>query len=177
MNVNEVFNKLKEESKNKVIELGKEYYVSEWSWNTMCDGYIVDKQTIRHSFKDENGEILYITGGNHRAYNKHDLWDTKEEADIITKIKNSYSYDWKDNAYLPNWLDSKINTEHTALLNSIGEITKEPKEYSFLEKFCGKTVKEIKQIKNYGLVSVKIIFDDDDYITIKSDNLNINFSV
>lgn len=90
--IEEVFEQLREESKNKIIELGKPYYVSEWSWLPICDGYITDIQIIRYKTINEDGEEVYYTGNNYRAYHKYEIWEKEEEAREITKIKNSFGY-------------------------------------------------------------------------------------
>lgn len=89
----EVFKMLYEQYKDKEIEIGKKYWVSEWSWSPMCDGYFPCEETIRYSYIDKDGSKVYISGGNYRVYMPYDICETEEEAKKICKIKGNYAYD------------------------------------------------------------------------------------
>lgn len=90
-----ILSQLLDKYNDKEIELNKTYYVSEWSWNPMRDGYIVDQETIRY-VEEIDGVKVYTTGLNHRHYYAWDLYDDFDKAVIMTKYKNSYGYDWSD---------------------------------------------------------------------------------
>lgn len=77
----------------KVIELDREYFVSEWSWNPIDDGIYTYKQVIRHS-EQIDGYKIYTTGSNYRHYFAWDIHDTKSECDLICELKNQFGYDW-----------------------------------------------------------------------------------
>ena len=85
--------RLKNLHNNKKIELGKKYFVSEWSWNPVCDGYIVCPEIIRH-VQEIDGYKVYTTGKNYRHYFSWDIYDTEEQALEMTRLKDSYGYDW-----------------------------------------------------------------------------------
>lgn len=86
--------KIKKEYEGKEdIELNKEYFVSEWSWQPISDGYGVYKQTIRAK-AEVDGETTYITGTNYRKYQAWDIFETEEEAQKMSDLKNSFGYDW-----------------------------------------------------------------------------------
>ncbi len=87
--------RLKDLHNNKKIELGKEYFVSEWSWNPICDGYTVCPEIIRY-VQEIDGYKVYTTGKNHRHYFSWDIYDTEEQAREMSELKNSYGYDWCD---------------------------------------------------------------------------------
>jgi hypothetical protein len=89
----EVFKMLYEQHKDKEIEFGKTYWVSEWSWQPVCDGYYPCEETIRYAYKDKDGSKVYISGGNYRVYMPYDICETEEEARKICKIKGNYGYD------------------------------------------------------------------------------------
>lgn len=84
---------LKENHNNKNIELGKEYWVSGWSWNPICDGYIPCQEVIRF-VENIDGYNIYTTGKNYRYYFAWDIYNIKEEAEDMCKFKGKYSYDW-----------------------------------------------------------------------------------
>jgi hypothetical protein len=77
----------------KEIELGKEYWVAEWGWQPICDGYYPHKETIRYTYKDKKGQKVYITGGNFRVYLPYDIFETEDEAKTICNVKNSFGYE------------------------------------------------------------------------------------
>ena len=89
----ETSKELKRLYNNKIIELNKEYFVSEWSWNPIDDGIYTYKEIIRN-VEDVDGYKVYATGSNYRHYFSWDIHDTKEECDLICDIKNQYGYDW-----------------------------------------------------------------------------------
>jgi hypothetical protein len=77
----------------KQIDLNKKYWVTEWSWNPMCDGRIVCEETIReHAII--NGIDCYFTNMNNRIYFKEDIYATKEEAIKVLSWQNNFGYDY-----------------------------------------------------------------------------------
>lgn len=76
------------------IEMGKVYYVSEWSWRPICDGNFPCKQTIRYK-RNMGGINVYATGTSHRTYFVWDLFETEEACKEICYFKNSFGYDWE----------------------------------------------------------------------------------
>lgn len=106
--------KLKELHNDRYIELNKEYFVSEWSWTPIADGYSVFPETIRH-VQEIDGYKVYTTGKNYRHYFAWDIHKTEEAARKMTNLKDSYGYDWCD---VENHLIDKskiINTPDRAL--------------------------------------------------------------
>ena len=83
----------KEIHNEKEIKLGETYWVSEWSWTPLYDGYKEYEAVIRN-VEVINGYNVYTTGKNYRHYFAWDICQTKEEAKEISKIKDSYAYDW-----------------------------------------------------------------------------------
>lgn len=84
---------LKKTHNGKKIKLNKEYYVSEWSWTPIADGYSVFPEIIRYA-QEIDGYMIYTTGTSCRYYFAWDIHELKEDARRITDIKNSYCYDW-----------------------------------------------------------------------------------
>lgn len=106
--------KLKELHNNREIELNKEYFVSEWSWSPLCDGYNVYPEILRY-VQEIDGYKVYTTGKNYRHYFAWDIHETEDAAREITNLKDSYGYDWCD---IENKLIDKskiINTPDRAL--------------------------------------------------------------
>lgn len=91
--IDNVFEELMSLYNNKNIELGKTYYVSQWSYNPICDGYFSYTETIRYK-KNVNGINLYYTGNNYRGYFAWDIYESKEEAIAMSDFKDTYAYDW-----------------------------------------------------------------------------------
>lgn len=89
----EAVKELKKVHNNKKIELGKEYWVSEWSWSPIFDAYIPYQEKIRF-VENIDGYNVYTTGKNYRYYFAWDIYNTKEEAEEMCKFKSKYSYDW-----------------------------------------------------------------------------------
>lgn len=87
--------KLIEYTKNKVIKLDKEYFVSEWSWTPIADGIYVYKEVIKDckSFGDIKA---YCTGTNYRTYLPWDIYESEDDCTLITKFKNSFGYTWDE---------------------------------------------------------------------------------
>lgn len=81
-------------TKDKVVELNKTYWVSEWSWQPMCDGMFCYEETIRDALNYYNLVTAYCTTKNYRTYLPWDIYETKEECQLITNFKNSFGYDW-----------------------------------------------------------------------------------
>ncbi|WP_312286908.1 hypothetical protein [Terrisporobacter sp.] len=92
-NVLSKFEELKTSHNDKIIELNKVYWVSEWSWNPICDGYAPCEETIRY-VQNIDGINIYTTGTSYRYYYAWDICETKEECYKITDIKNDFAYDW-----------------------------------------------------------------------------------
>lgn len=85
--------KLIEFTKDKVIDLDKTYFVSEWSWNPWVDGNDVHDETIRDC-KDYGTTKVYCTCNNYRTYLPWDIYESREDCQLITDFKNSFGYDW-----------------------------------------------------------------------------------
>lgn len=82
--------------------LNKEYWVSEWSWNPICDGYSPHKEVIRYK-QNIDGINIYTTGKNHRYYYPWDICEEKKDCEKITEFKNSFAYNWCDvENYIPH---------------------------------------------------------------------------
>lgn len=97
-NFKKMVNKYKEildnSQKDKVIELNKTYFVSEWSWSPMCDGRFVYEETIReHTII--NGIDCYFTNTNNRIYFKEDIYETRKEAEKACEFQNSFTYEYE----------------------------------------------------------------------------------
>lgn len=88
-NVVHILNNFNKIFENDSLDLGKEYYVSEWSYNPICDGICTYKEIIR-----ENKNNIYYTQTNHRKYFIWDIWDKKEYSDYLCDFKNKFAYDW-----------------------------------------------------------------------------------
>lgn len=86
-------NKLKRKHNDKEIKLNKEYWVSEWSYDPLYEGYDVYKATIT-KVEDVNGYKVYSTNKNKRYYFAWDIHNSRFEADKISDLKNSYLYDY-----------------------------------------------------------------------------------
>lgn len=80
--------------KNKNIEIGKEYFASEWSWQPVCDGIFVYPEIIRSSTIVDGIEV-YFTNDNYRIYLKEDLFETEEQCKKMCDWKNSFGYDYE----------------------------------------------------------------------------------
>ena len=76
------------------VEINKEYYVSEWSWEPICDGNFPCVQTIRFR-KSVNGIDAYATGTSHRTYFAWDLFEEENECKEMCEFKNSFGYNWE----------------------------------------------------------------------------------
>lgn len=81
--------------KDKVVELNKTYWVTEWSWNPMCDGRYVYEETIRE-YANINGIDCYFTNKNNRVYFKEDIFTDKEEAQNACDWQNSFGYTYEE---------------------------------------------------------------------------------
>ena len=91
--MDKIFNNLMVKYNYKEIELNKTYWVSEWSWTPIADGYFAYEQTIR-SVENIDGVMVYRTEKNNRKYFAWDLYETEEEAKKMSEFKNSYGYTW-----------------------------------------------------------------------------------
>ena len=93
MDIENAFKLFKEEHNNKIIELNKEHFVSEWSWQPIVDGIFTYKETIRF-VEEVDGYKIYTTGDNYRYYFAWDIHLSKLEAEDVCNIKNQFGYDW-----------------------------------------------------------------------------------
>lgn len=85
--------RLVELTKNKIVEVNRKYFVSEWSWTPIADGIYVYEETI--SDCRDFGEVkAYCTGNNCRTYLPWDIYEAKEDCELITDFKNSFGYTW-----------------------------------------------------------------------------------
>ena len=91
--IDEQVEELKEIHNDKEIKLGETYWVSEWSWSPVSDGYSEYEETIRN-VEVIDGYKVYTTGKNYRHYFAWDIHQSKEDAAEISKIKSKYAYDW-----------------------------------------------------------------------------------
>lgn len=82
-----------ENTKNKEIFLGNKYYVSEWSWQPICDGIYVYEEYVRDC-KDFGVVKAYCTCDNCRTYFPWDIYESEDECQVMTNFKNSFGYDW-----------------------------------------------------------------------------------
>jgi hypothetical protein len=55
-------------TKDKVIELNKTYWVSEWSWQPISDGIFCYEETIRDAISYYGQVNAYCTTKNYRTY-------------------------------------------------------------------------------------------------------------
>lgn len=101
------------EYNDKPIELGREYYVAEWSWTPVHDGFTVRTEKIR--FKDVrendrrhemNGLNIYLTGKNYRLYYAYQIHDSEKNAIEAMNFINSFGYD------APMLINSSISDEY-----------------------------------------------------------------
>lgn len=76
------------------IDINKEYWVSEWSWQPICDGNFPCQQTIRRKINIA-GLDIYATGTSCRTYFAWDLFDAEKECTEMCSFKNSFGYDWE----------------------------------------------------------------------------------
>lgn len=88
----EEFLKMLYEHNNKEIELGKRYYVSQWSMHPISDGYIPYETYIRQVV-DVDGINCYFSMTNHRYYQAYQIHETQEEAQHVADFMNKIGYD------------------------------------------------------------------------------------
>ncbi len=91
--IEEKIYKLKKRYNNKHVKLNKEYWLSEWSYDPLYEGYDVYKGVIKE-VKEINGYKVYFTDKNCRYYFAWDIHISKVEAEKISDLKNVYLYDW-----------------------------------------------------------------------------------
>ena len=91
--VREKADKLKNKYNSKKIKLNKEYWLSEWSYDPLYEGYDVYKGVIT-KVEEINGYKVYSTDKNSRIYFAWDIHISKYEAEKISDLKNIYLYDW-----------------------------------------------------------------------------------
>ena len=91
--VQEAFDILVEKYNKKDIELNKTYWVSEWTWNPMTDGYTCCEEVIRYK-QNIDGINVYTTGTSYRYYYAWDIYETKEDARKMSSFKDGFGYDW-----------------------------------------------------------------------------------
>lgn len=101
------------EHNEKPIELDKEYYVAEWSWTPVYDGFIIRTEKIRFKDVRENDRIhemnglnIYLTGQNHRIYYAYQVHDNEKNAIEAMNFINSFGYD------APILINSSISDEY-----------------------------------------------------------------
>lgn len=82
-------------TKDKNIMLDRTYWVSEWSWEPICDGIHCYEETIRDAINYYNQVTAYCTTKNNRTYFPWDIYESKEECELITDFKNSFGYAWE----------------------------------------------------------------------------------
>lgn len=85
---------LAEKTKEMKFELGRTYFVPEWSWNPISDGIFVYDETIR-DVNDLGITKAYCTCTNYRTYFAWDLFDNKSDCQAMCDFKNSFGYDWE----------------------------------------------------------------------------------
>ena len=107
--IREVLDSLRAEHGAKEIEIGKQYYVSTWTFNPLTDGYVVYQTVIKY-IANVYGETYYFTGKDYRAYLPWDIHETREECVKINRLKNSYAYEWikLENSLVPSIPDSDV---------------------------------------------------------------------
>ena len=89
---NEIY-ELNKQYNDKKIKLFKEYWISEWSYDPLYEGYDVYKGVIT-KVEEINGYKVYSTDKNCRYYFAWDIHTSKFEAEKISDLKNIYLYDW-----------------------------------------------------------------------------------
>lgn len=82
----EEFLKMLYEHNNKEIELGKRYYVSQWSTHSPREIWI--RQVV-----DVNGINCYFSLINNRYYQAYQVHETQEEAQHVADFMNRFGYD------------------------------------------------------------------------------------
>lgn len=85
--------KLNQRHSRKEIELHKVYWLSEWSYDPLYEGYDVYIGVLR-KVTEINGYNVYTTDRNCRYYFPWDIHISKYEAEKISGLKNTYLYDW-----------------------------------------------------------------------------------
>lgn len=73
------------------LALDKEYYVVDWSWTPISDGYNVHKIKIRYR-ENINGYNHYYTLSNFRVYYPYQIYETEKEAQEQAKYINKERY-------------------------------------------------------------------------------------
>lgn len=88
----EEFLKMLYEHNNKKVELGKRYYVSQWSMHPISDGYAPYETCIRQVV-DVDGINCYFSMINHTYYQAYQIHETQEEAQYVADFMNRFGYD------------------------------------------------------------------------------------
>lgn len=100
--VKQEFERLIKTQNDKKIELNKTYWVSEWSWNPIADGYITQPEVIRYK-ETIDGINVYTTGTNYRYYYAWDLYESKEDCKKMSDFKDRFAYGWCETEhYIPH---------------------------------------------------------------------------
>jgi hypothetical protein len=101
---------LQAKHKWNIVELNKEYWITEWSWTPICDGIYPYQEILRHvqlfNFFDKATENVgrfdyfcpvYQTTKNNRFYFPWEIFDSKQDAKIASRIYDSWGYDYDCN--------------------------------------------------------------------------------
>ena len=96
--VKQEFERLIKTQNDKKIELNKTYWVSEWSWNPIADGYTTQPETIRYK-ESIDGINVYTTGTSYRYYYAWDLYESEEECKKMSDFKDRFTYGWCETEY------------------------------------------------------------------------------
>lgn len=88
----EEFLKMLYEHNDKDIELGKRYYVSQWSTHPTSDGYVPYKTCIRQVV-NVDGINCYFSIINNVYYQAYQIHETQEEAQHVAEFMNKFGYE------------------------------------------------------------------------------------
>lgn len=88
----EEFLKMLYEHNNKEIELGKRYYVSQWSMHPISNGYVPYETCIRQVV-NVDGIKCYFSMISNRYYQAYQIHETQEEAQHVADFMNRFGYD------------------------------------------------------------------------------------
>lgn len=75
-------------------DLSHGYWVSEWSWQPICDGVFPTFHEKIPYFKFVDGLCFYVSNTNNRVYAQWDLCGTEEECKKLCDEKNQCGYEW-----------------------------------------------------------------------------------
>lgn len=74
-------------------QLNKKYWIAQWSWQPICDGIYPSETTITNFYTLDDGTFVYFSKYNNRKYFGFQLCETEEEAEKVSDLLNSFSYD------------------------------------------------------------------------------------